>query len=126
MNGIYLYFVNKHPSRWFPLDLNVLMAVKQRSSHDFESFLLKKDLEESMGSCTCYHFIHITEIMLTDSLIHHFETVPNSKKLQMTTEIGLLKDFFTDCIENIEQFHLFPQWFPKAFFFKMSIYVGKG
>ena len=36
---------------------------------------------------------------MTHSLIHYFETVPNSKKLQTTTEIGLLKD--TDCIENI-------------------------
>ena len=27
------------------------------------------------------------------SLIHHFETVPNSKKLQTTTEMWLLKDF---------------------------------
>ena len=30
---------------------------------------------------------------LTHSLIHHFETIPNSKKLQSTTEMGLLKDF---------------------------------
>ena len=30
---------------------------------------------------------------LTHSLIHHLETVPNSKKLQMTTEMCLLKDF---------------------------------
>ena len=30
---------------------------------------------------------------LTHSLIHHFETVPNSKKLQTTTEMWLLKDF---------------------------------
>ena len=30
---------------------------------------------------------------LTPSLIHHFETDPNSKKLQMTTEMLLLKDF---------------------------------
>ena len=29
----------------------------------------------------------------THSLIHHFETVPNSKKLQTTTKIRLLKDF---------------------------------
>ena len=28
---------------------------------------------------------------LTRSPIHHFETVPNSKKLQMTTEMWLLK-----------------------------------
>ena len=30
---------------------------------------------------------------LTYPLFHHFETVPNSKKLQMTTEMWLLKDF---------------------------------
>ena len=30
---------------------------------------------------------------LTHSLIHQFETIPNSKKLQMTTEMWLLKDF---------------------------------
>ena len=30
---------------------------------------------------------------LTHSLIHHFETVPNSKKLQMTTEMWLMKAF---------------------------------
>ena len=66
------------------------------------------------------------EVILTHSLTHYFETVPNSKKLQTTTEMSLLKDFNTDCIENIvekgeiahfEQFHLFPQCFPKAFFF---------
>ena len=31
-------------------------------------------------------------IFLTLSVIQHFETVPNSKKLQTTTEMGLLKD----------------------------------
>ena len=30
---------------------------------------------------------------LTHSLVHHFEIVPNSKKLQMTTEMWLLKEF---------------------------------
>ena len=30
---------------------------------------------------------------LTQSLIHHFETVPNSKKQQTTTEMWLVKDF---------------------------------
>ena len=30
---------------------------------------------------------------LTHSLINHFETVPNSKKLQTTTEMWLLKGF---------------------------------
>ena len=31
--------------------------------------------------------------LLTRSLLHHFETVQNSKKLQTTTEMWLLKDF---------------------------------
>ena len=48
----------------------------------------------------------------------------------MTTEMWLLKDFkITDCIENIvekgeiEQFHRFPQSFPKAFFFSVLKHV---
>ena len=32
-------------------------------------------------------------VWLNHSLIHHFETVPNSKKLQMTSEMWLLKGF---------------------------------
>ena len=32
-------------------------------------------------------------VALTHSLIHHFETVLNSNKLQTTTQIWLLKDF---------------------------------
>ena len=77
---------------------------------------------------------------LIHSLTHHFETIPNSKKLQTTIEMWPLKGFQdTYCIENIvvkgemahfEQFHLFPQCLSKAFFFlqcvKMSIYGGKG
>ena len=68
-------------------------------------------------------------ITLTHSLRLHLETVPNSKKLQTTTEMWLSKDFKdTDCIENIvekgeiahlEQFPLFPQCFPKAFIFSV-------
>ena len=75
--------------------------------------------------------------VLTRSLIHHFETIPNSKKLQTTTKLWLSEYFkdcieyfkdCTDCIENIvekgeiahfEQFHLFPQCFPKAFSFSV-------
>ena len=38
-----------------------------------------------------YH--RISPYVLTHSPIQHFETVPNSKKLQTTTEIWLLKDF---------------------------------
>ena len=32
-------------------------------------------------------------LFVTHSLIHHFETIPNSKTLQTTTEMWLLKDF---------------------------------
>ena len=31
--------------------------------------------------------------IVTHSLIHHFENVPSSKKLQTTTDMWLLKDF---------------------------------
>ena len=70
-----------------------------------------------------------TKNVLTHSLIHHFEIVPNSKKLQTTNEMCVLQGFkilIADCMENIvekgeiahfERFHLFPQCFPKAFFF---------
>ena len=62
--------------------------------------------------------------VLTCSLILHFEIVPNSKKLQTTTEMWLFLD--TECIQTLveigkiahfEQFHLYPQCFPKANFF---------
>ena len=35
---------------------------------------------------------------LTYSLIHHFETIPNSRKLQKTTEMWLSKDFTTQIV----------------------------
>ena len=43
----------------------------------------------------CFQLTCIYNLLLktTLSLIHHFETVPNSKKLQTTTEMWLLKDF---------------------------------
>ena len=71
---------------------------------------------------------HIATRYLTHSLIRHFETIPNSKKLQTTTEIWLLKDFrYTlhrkHCGKNVklliapfEQIHLFPQCFSIALF----------
>ena len=58
--------------------------------------------------------------MLTHLPIHHFETVQNSKKLQMTTEMWLLKASKLHCTENIvekgeiahfKQFHFFPKMF---------------
>ena len=70
--------------------------------------------------------------------LHHFATVPNSKKLQTTTEMWLLKRFQNkDYIENIvengeiayfEQSHL-STMFPNSFFLhrvKISINGGNG
>ena len=83
--------------------------------------------------------------VLSHFLIYHFETVPNSKKLQTTTEVWLLKAFKLQIalkteqkkfqenivekgeIAHLQQFQLFPYYFPKAFFLqcvKMSIYGG--
>ena len=53
-----------------PMNLNVLCKVHGYVPHDVKLI-------------TC----------LTHNLIQHFETVPNSKKLQTTTEMWLLKDF---------------------------------
>ena len=39
-----------------------------------------------------WEWVKLDILVLTHSLIHHFETVPNSKKLQTTTELWLLKD----------------------------------
>ena len=58
---------------------------------------------------------------LTHFIIHHFETITNSKKLKTTTEMWLLKDFKKQCLEtfvekgeiaHFEQFHFFSQCFP--------------
>ena len=46
-------------------------------------------LQKSPATCKNAHPVH----GLTHSLIHHFEVIPNSKKLQTTTEMWLLKDF---------------------------------
>ena len=48
----------------------------------FRAFLLSL-------SCSLRFFF----LNLTHSLIHYFENVPNSKKLQTTNEMRLLKDF---------------------------------
>ena len=40
-----------------------------------------------------HHLISCVFTILNYSQIHHFETVPDSKKLQKTTELWLLKDF---------------------------------
>ena len=64
-------------------------------------------------------------IVLTHFLIHSFETVPNSKKLQTTTEMRLLKDFKIQIalkilwkkreIAHFEQFTFFHNVFLKHF-----------
>ena len=58
-----------------------------------------------------------------------FETIPNSKTKQTTIEMWLLMDFMIQTalknivekgeIAHFEQFHLFPQCFPKGFFFNV-------
>ena len=55
----------------------------------------------------------------------HFETVLNSKKLQMTTEMLLLKKNIVGKGEtaNFEQFHFFPQYFSTTFFFNAGQYL---
>ena len=56
---------------------------KQKNSHEkwqWLKVLLKNPLTIQQG-------------VLTNSPRHHFETVPNSKKLQTTTQMWLLKDF---------------------------------
>ena len=74
-------------------------------------------------------------VYLAHSQIHHYETVLNSKKLQTTIEMWLLKD--TDCIENIMEGWNSSKWaispFPLVFSFsfclqcvKINIYGGKG
>ena len=72
---------------------------------------------------------------LTHFLIHHFETVPNSKKLQTTTEMWLLKNF-SDMktlwkmvklliLSNFTfSHHVFQSFFLQCV--KLSIYGGKG
>ena len=57
-----------------------------------------KELEFSTSPLTPWRIILLfscsnTKIAFTHSPICHFETVPNSKKLQTTTEMWLLKDF---------------------------------
>ena len=101
-----------------------------------------------MSSAICFNLdwskILLSGNGLTHSLIHHFGTVPYSKKLEQDSylinywNVATKRFQNTDCIENSvekgeiaknEQFHLLPQCFPQAFFFnvfKMSIYGRKG
>ena len=81
----------------------------------------------------------ITVNCLTHSPIHHFETVRNSKKLQTTTEMWILKDFKIQIAYKtlwkkvklliLSNFTFFHNVFLKLFFLqcvKMSVYRGKG
>ena len=69
--------------------------------HIMVSVLLKiKNMvgeRENAGFSSIYSFlVNVLNALLRPlalSLIHYFETVQNSKKLQTTTEIWLLKDF---------------------------------
>ena len=76
---------------------------------------------------------------LTHSPINHFETVPNSQKLQTPTEIRLLKDFEIQITKktlwkkvkllSLSNFTFFQNVFLSFFFLqcvKMNIYGGKG
>ena len=60
------------------------------------SLIGKKTRSEKIGKMlvTVLKGVNWLEVlmMLTHSLIHHFETAPNAKKLQSTTEMWLLKD----------------------------------
>ena len=76
--------------------------------------------------------------ILIHSLVRHFEPVPNSKKLQSTTEMWLLKDFKVEIAVKtlwekvkllfLSNFTFFHNIFLKFFFLhcvKTSIYGGK-
>ena len=55
---------------------NITLQVRQILQLEIESIVSQEELS-----------------LITHSLIHHFETVPNSKKLQTTKEILPLQDF---------------------------------
>ena len=88
-------------------------------------------------SCKYRHLGQVWNILsfdkeLTNSLKHHFETIPDSKKLQTTTKMWQLKNFKIQKLSKhcgkrwiayFEQFHLFPQCFPIAFFINVLKWV---
>ena len=86
----------------------------------------------------CMALIFHFKYTLTHSLIHHFETKPNSKKLQTTAEMWLFKDFKIKIALKtlwkklklliLSDFTFSYNDFPKLFLqcIKMSIYGGKG
>ena len=131
------------PSHWLPYHIAIvkIMDSCQRGMHPVAMTIINPQREycPSQGSnkpapvlkyCMLLTVLHglrklnLKKIMtLTHSLIHHFETVQNSKKLQTTTEMWQFKDLKIQIAQktlcHFEQFHLFPQCFPKAFFFNV-------
>ena len=65
-----------------------------------------------MLSAICFNLDQSEILSSDDGFIHHFKTVPNSKKLQTTTEMWLVQDFKIQF--TVEQFHILPQCFPQA------------
>ena len=92
-------------------------------------FIIRERVKKKVIPSSINHFFNTYSTELTHSLIHHFETVPNSWKLQMTTEMWLLKDFKIQIAWNtlwkkvkllkMSNFTFFPQCFPTAFFLNM-------
>ena len=101
------------------------------------NFLVRQDQSAFRGSlvliCTLY-----CQRLLTHYLIHHFENVPNSKKLRTTTEMWLLKDFKIRTAQKtlwtkvkllkMSNFTFVHNVYLKFFLHcvKMTIYGGKG
>ena len=85
------------PVYFFITKSQVLMIVKRKAFENGFFFKHQKMLLTSIF----YFFLNVfhderckyNPCCLTHSLIYQFETVPNSKKLQTTTEMWLLKDF---------------------------------
>ena len=95
------------------VSVNVLKEVADKNSNVSKMMTLVFDRVENMvekrGNASKQYFIFLFQqffqkvsysdpfnlwiVFLTCSLIHHFETVPISKKLQMTPKMWLLKDF---------------------------------
>ena len=58
----------------------------KKESHDITNGLIEQSNKDEKELLSKFDY-------LTLCLLHHFETVPNSKKLQTTTEMRLFKDF---------------------------------
>ena len=83
--------------RWleFPAPTNFLEGLMLTVATQFNSYLINVPCfnDRDVGKQSVAWEEYCAEYWLTHSLILHFETVPNSKKLQTTTEMWLLKDF---------------------------------